>query len=334
MKETNKFERMGITEEDANRIALELLEQVHETKVRGISLLNRCREIIRMGISSYEESIESVSFLEACRVSLEERSCRRERTVSEIRQICNRFMRNEPKLRSMKLRSIRAEDCLNLLKKNAASAHQYVKMRAVLHSIFTCGKKHGWCSKNPVESLLRPVVHEAEIVPLRWDDIKSLLHTAKKEEHKSCAAAVGIMLWAGVRPAELSRISWEDIDWQENVINLRAHHTKTGGCRHVTIHPVLKGWLNALKHKTGSICPPNWINRWRKLRQAAGINRWQQDVLRHTFASYHLKYWHNISQLQEEMGHRSARLLRTRYLSMKGITRHHAHLFWSPGKLG
>ena len=141
------------------------------------------------------------------------------------------------------------------------------------------------------------------------------------------------MLWAGVRPAELARLTWDDIDWQEKVINMRPHHTKTGGCRHVTIHPVLMEWLKKSKSRTGKICPPNWMNRWRQLREAAGIHTWQQDVLRHTFASYHLKYWHNIDKLQAEMGHRSARLLQTRYLSMKGITHRHARQFWTPGKL-
>ena len=56
---------------------------------------------------------------------------------------------------------------------------------------------------------------------------------------------------------------------------------------------------------------------------------WQQDVLRHTFASYHLKHFKNLVQLQIEMGHSTPDLLRTRYLNMRDITKEHARLFWS-----
>ena len=64
------------------------------------------------------------------------------------------------------------------------------------------------------------------------------------------------------------------------------------------------------------ICPPNWCRRWAGLHRAAGFPRWQQDVLRHTFATHHLTTFRNYAELQLEMGHRSATLLRTRYIAM------------------
>ena len=319
------------------RLARELIERVISPDLNGIPLLNRCREIIALGNEAYQRACKSVSFEQVVAVSLHERADRRRRTTCEIRSICQRLMRSHPDLAAKRLRDFTAEQCREALEDVFRTDLQFIKARAVLHAIFACGMRHGWCSSNPVDAVPRPTLHEAEVEPLPWPDLRKLLLTAGLPEHRCCKPAVGIMLWAGVRPAELTRLRWEDIDWQEKVISLRPCHSKTGGCRHITLHPVLLCWLRRGTHsqqRQGRICPPNWVRRWKALRSAAGICRWQQDVLRHTFASYHLKRWHDLPRLQEEMGHRSARLLRTRYLSMRGITAHQAKLFWTPGKLG
>ena len=328
-------ELLGISGRDALRLARELIERVVSPDVQGISLLNRCRDIISLGAEAYRRACCSVTLEQAVEISLQERAGRRARTTGEIRSICRRLLRERPALADKKLRELTADSCREALEGVFRTDFQFNKARTVLHAVFSCGMRHGWCSDNPVDAIPRLLLREAEVEPLPWEDLGKLLLTAHLPEHRCCRPAVGIMLWAGVRPAELTRLRWEDIDWQEKVISLRARHSKTGGCRHITLHPVLLTWLRLeekVKRRQGSICPPNWVRRWKALRRAAGICRWQQDVLRHTYASYHLKRWHDLPRLQEEMGHRSARLLRTRYLSMKGITSRQARLFWTPGQ--
>lgn len=324
----------GISEKDAMRLARELVERIMLPGLRGVPLINRCRDAIMLGAKALRDAEMSVSFIKAFETSLNERSERRSRTLAEIRSFCRRIIRENPTLEQKQLRTISAEFCHDLLTKTFHTQRQYAKARAVLHAIFACGVRHGWCSSNPLDLIPHPRPAEAEISPLPWCDIKKLLRTALKEPYRCCMPAVGLMLWAGIRPAELTRLQWQDIDWQERVICLRPMHSKTGGCRHITLCPALMHWMRRSGiQSSGSICPPNWIRRWAALRRSAGLLQWQQDVLRHTFASYHLKRWHDLPLLQEEMGHRSARLLRTRYLSMRGITREHAKQFWSPGKL-
>ena len=330
-------ELMGITGRDALRLARELIERVVSPELHGLSLINRCRDIIALGSEAYRRACRTVSLEQAVAISLQERAGRRARTTCEIRRICRRLMSANPGWAEKRLRDFTAEQCQEALRHSFRTDLQFTKARAVLHAVFACGVRHGWCSANPVAAVPRPQLREAEVEPLPWADLCNLLLTAGLPEHRCCKPAVGIMLWAGVRPAELTRLRWEDIDWQEKVISLRPRHSKTGGCRHITLHPVLLSWLrqgSRVQQRQGSICPPNWLRRWKALRSAAGICRWQQDVLRHTFASYHLKRWHDLPRLQEEMGHRSARLLRTRYLSMRGITSRQARQFWTPGKLG
>ena len=40
------------------------------------------------------------------------------------------------------------------------------------------------------------------------------------------------------------------------------------------------------------------------LCKQAGFTTWQPDVLRHTFAGYHLRYFRDYTALQYETGHR------------------------------
>ena len=142
---------------------------------------------------------------------------------------------------------------------------------------------------------------------------------------------VSLMLYAGIRPNEVARLSWNDIDLAEKAIYILPRHGKTGGARRVTIHPPLLKILQ--KHYISLdnilIWPPNWIKHWRSPRRSAGWEGntpWRQDALRHTFASYHLQYFRSYAELQLEIGRRDANLLRTSYLDMRGVK--NADSFW------
>lgn len=148
--------------------------------------------------------------------------------------------------------------------------------------------------------------------------------------HLDCAPALGIMLWAGVRPRETTRLAWGDVDLEEGTITVKARNSKTGGIRHIDICPALKSWLKGLrKNPESSICPKNLGKKWKALRRDANLESpWVQDVLRHTFASYYMKRYKNLPRLQSQMGHADLSLLRTRYVNMYGIKKGEAKIFF------
>ena len=278
------------------------------------------------------QSGEEVCFEQAVQDSLHARAGRRPRTLAEIRSVCMGLMRRVPGLAQRSIRSFDRAECAQLVSLGRTPRQQY-KLRTILHGVFEHCRRQEWCLINPVALLRNPVLQEAEVAPLPWNSLKRLLRVVRYPRYRACMAALGLMLWAGIRPVEVTRLRWLDIDWEESVVTLRPVHSKTGGCRHVQMQPVLRAWLREGGIGQGCICPPNWERRWRSVRGAAGLIPWQQDVLRHTFASYHAKHFHDFLRLQEDMGHRSAALLRTRYLSMHGVTAAHAALFWKPGAL-
>ncbi len=319
----------GISPLEAGRLALELAEHAGAVRLRGSALMKRCRRVIQLGSEARAQEECSTSFERAMQSALESRHDRRPRTRAEFGSICRRLLRACPALARRRVRSFTADDCRHLLEATFSTPRQQAKGRLILHGVFTHSLQQGWCRSNPVASLRAPRLQEAEVRALTRAELTRLLHTARQPEHRACMPALGLMLWAGVRPAEVARLRWEDIDEQEGVISLRPQHSKTGGTRHITLHPVLATWLHESDGvRRGELCPPCWPLRWKRLRCAAKLIPWQQDVLRHTFASYHVKQWHDFARLQLEMGHRSADLLRTRYLSMRGITAADAACFW------
>lgn len=325
---------VGLTHFQALRLALELVEMCGAGLMRGENQLNHCRRVIQMGVERYQESTKTVSFASAYESALVERSDRRPRTVAEFSSVCRRLLRCSSSLGGCPVNALAPTDCAEVLYSVFPSARQRRKGRAIMHGVFAHAVRQHWCSSNPVDAVRFPAPEEQEIVPLSLPEVKRLLQTAAAPEHRACMPALGLMLWCGVRPAEVTRLRWSDIDWEERVLVLRPRHSKTGGCRHLPLRPVLLEWLQAAGGQgTGLLCPPDWQRRWKRLRAAAGLIPWQQDVLRHTFASYHAKHFRDFAALQGEMGHRSAALLRTRYLSMRGLTAESARCFWQVGAL-
>lgn len=285
----------------------------------------RAIKCISIGEKELQQQARTVSFAKAVEAALEARKYRRPRTLTDFRYVSRRFIKRCPKLATRRVRSICARECATYIEQAFNTPRQKQKARLVLSAIFSTAKKKGWCDENPVAKVDPPHITEKRVQALTPEQLDQLQETARVYLNGKCRAAVGLMLYAGIRPHEVSRLSWEQVDLENDSISILPQHSKTGGSRLVTIHPPLRRLLNTCKG-TGRICPPQWQKHWRKLRTQAGFANWQQDCLRHTFAGYHLKHFRSYKELQYEMGHRDATLLRTRYINMQGIQ--NTDLFW------
>lgn len=293
----------------------------------GRGRLKRALKCIAMGEEKMREQERTVSFSKAVDVAIEERKIRRSRTLCDFRYITKRFMKRCKGLSCRRIRSISPRECRKFIEESFSTPSQRKKARAILSGVFSTAIKHGWCSENPVSKVELFRVKEERISILQPKDINRLMITAKEYSGGSCLAAVGIMLYAGVRPHEVERLNWEQVDLDNDRIIILPQHSKTGGSRLVSIKTPLKRLLKTCKRDEGRICPPQWVKQWRELRRKAGFMRWQPDVLRHTFASYHLGHFQNFAALQYEMGHRDSSLLRTRYVDLRDVQ--NAAAFWS-----
>lgn len=291
------------------------------------------QRLIYEGAEILQQKEKSVSFGHAVKASLNSKDFRRSRTIKDIQYISNVFLKNTPPLAAKQLCTMSTEYCTKLINQCFNTPRQRYKGRLILHGIFSLAQKRGWCQENPVSRVDVPRCKEKQIMCLNLRQVQKLLHATETTAQGECMAAVGLMLYAGIRPQEVQRLEWQHINLQQSFISIPPTHSKTGGARHVTIEPILHKLLKKVeKNKPNAkICPPNWLKKWREVRQAAGWNKktpWIQDCLRHSYASFHAIYYKNFNRLQYELGHSSSSLLRTRYLNMQGITLAQAKQFW------
>ena len=289
----------------------------------GRGRVKRAVECITTGAETLRSREKTVTFERAVMVALEERKGRRKRTLSDFRYISRRFMKRCKGLVKRRMRSITPQECAEYLRQAFDTPRQRNKARLILSGVFSTAVQHGWCAENPVRKVKPEKIEEKRIEILGSEEIERLMSTTAAYADGACMAAVAIMLMAGVRPHECERLRWRDIRLEVGMIVISPQHSKTGGARCVTIHPPLERILRHIqKADHERICPPNWRRHWAGLHRAAGFPHWQPDVLRHTFATHHLATFRSYPELQLEMGHRSADLLRTRYVAMEGFLRY------------
>ena len=283
----------------------------------GRGRVKRAMECIASGETLLRTREKTVTFERAAQEALTARRECRARTLSDFRYLTRRLIKRCKGLAKRRVRSMTPAECAAYLKQAFDTPKQRNKARLILSGIFSTAIKRGWCSENPASHIEVERIAEKRISILSKEQIAQLMNSAQTYDSGSCQAAVALMLYAGIRPNEVERLHWQDVRLHEGVICISPQHSKTGGARHVTIHPPLASILHSVKKAPSErICPPAWRLRWAALRRAAGFSDWQPDVLRHTFATHYLATFRSYTELQFEMGHRSSTLLRTRYIAM------------------
>lgn len=290
-------------------------------QAKGKRLVPRCMEIVELGLAAKAARENTVSLEEAGWASVEARSDCRPTTRRDLRYYLRRILR-VPGASELPLRAMTTAQCRELLQAAFGNCKSmYIKGRVMLHSVFAYGMRREWCDANPVARIEVPKVEEKQISPLPVEDVQRLQKAAEKPEHRDMSLSLHLLLFNGIRPAEVSRLRAEDFCWEEKLLYIRPQKSKTGGGRVVP----LRG-LGAPMQTGACPIPQNWNRRWRALRRAAGFEAWVPDVCRHSFASYHAAHFRNLPELQLEMGHRDSELLRTRYVCP--VPRQAAKDFW------
>lgn len=117
-----------------------------------------------------------------------------------------------------------------------------------------------------------------------------------------CVAAFALLLFAGIRPAELTRLTWGNI--RDSFIHITPSIAKTAQVRNVEIEANLAAWLSSTgKHEpTEKICPPRWLRKRQETVKTAGLQG-RTDTARHSYATYYLAKYKNTDELKANMGH-------------------------------
>lgn len=191
----------------------------------------------------------------------------------------------------------------------------------------------GWAEMAPLDALeFRSESSEGEIQILRADEVRALL-TAAERYDPAAAVAYALGVFAGIRKAELERLTRRNIldDYIEIGADIAKKHTR----RLVPINPTLRAWLECYLPSEGEkdelLVPANWREVDKACRRLAGWNvearllsdppkatrgQWPQNALRHTCASVLVAMGETLEALTFQFGHAGGQdLLRRHYVA-------------------
>src|SRR5207244_13285326 len=130
-------------------------------------------------------------------------------------------------------------------------------LRRTLVMMFSYAAKHGYTTSNPAAETQKAKEIDAPPGILTVQQTARLLEAASPE----LLPYVAIGAFAGLRRAELERLDWSEIDFDDGSIEVTAKKSKTARRRFVQMQPNLREWLLPLRKHTGNVTPVDLRNQ-------------------------------------------------------------------------
>lgn len=195
-----------------------------------------------------------------------------------------------------------------------------------LNGVFAYALRQKLIAENPFALLeKRRVKREKRIDVLSPVEARRLLAVAPAD----CKVAYALLLFAGLRPKELTRLCWGNV--RDGFVHVTADIAKTRQVRNVELNGTLAAWLRAFRPRNAGdfdrVVPANWVRKDKDTRAAAGVAG-RPDVCRHSYATYYLAAYGSVDALKSNMGHsRGSEVLFVHYRA--AATPEQAAEFWN-----
>jgi integrase len=247
----------------------------------------------------------------------EEYARRHPKTQGEaVRQTCDRYLARMTE-EGRRMASIRDKRwkfgaiCEDLGDRQTASLDQSDISQWITARGFKNGTAHAY--EGAAKTLLaffrgekrRAIRNCDEAAPETWD-VKTATTLFQNAETftPDLVPALAVLFFAGIRPTEMVRLTWEQIDLDGRVIRLTGDVTKTRTMRNVEISDNLLAWLSACQGAGPLVKSGAWYRTQReRLMKKSNITSWPTDVARHTFATMLYNSTHDAAKVMAQLGH-------------------------------
>lgn len=260
----------------------------------------------------------------------------KETTYSNYKRISEKYIL--PLLGSLSLMKIRKKNIdlfiLNLQNKEL-SAGSINNIFNLLKKCLDDAWKQGYILENCCERIVLPRKRQKEIQVLSLNQQKKLEFYAFQE--KNCSPII-LSLYSGMRIGEISGLSWNDVDFENNLIFVRRTVSRiinedsngpktkvilgtpksTNSLRTIPMANNLKRYLEkkqalstssyVVSNKEGLMEPRTISNHFKKVNIAANIPIINFHTLRHTFATRCLENGMDVASLSRILGHQSTKM--------------------------
>lgn len=180
--------------------------------------------------------------------------------------------------------------------------------RRALNCFFVWAEGKGFCAKSPLAKIGAITIDRDEPQILSLAEVRKVLFAAASHEHGVCLPFVAIGMFAGVRPKEIERMTWEDVNLAAKTITISGKAAKLRARRIVELSDNLVAWLKPFALSKPAFVGKNFRRHLDAVKVLAGfggrkakpegdapetpaLKPWTSDVMRHTAISYHLAKW-------------------------------------------
>lgn len=178
--------------------------------------------------------------------------------------------------------------------------------RNYLRIFFRFGEQRGYLKKSPAAAIPRVKIKKTAPGVLTADEVESLLIAARDYRNGIMLPYFAIGCLAGLRPDEMKRITWADIDMEEKEIYVSVAASKTASDRTVTMQECLLEWLELIPKplRDGKLVFSR--GKFERVRENAGLTeKWKKtkDIMRHSAASHLYRCSGSADVVTANMGH-------------------------------
>ena len=242
-------------------------------------------------VSDSVEEFLSLSEAEMARGGLSNRYVRTLRT--HLRRFASKFQ--------TRMSSALSRDIHDWLRQTAKAPKTWNNMRTSLVTFFRWARDRGYLAQEiqtEAEKVKRKKLGDSDVGTLTPRQIHDLLGSAGDEARLYLALGA----FTGIRTAELIRLHWFHVDFEEGLIRLDRSVTKTKHKRIIPLLPNLALWLASYRGRKDRIfSSENATGRTIAFAKQQGIE-WPSNCLRHSFGSYRTAVVKSHPQVALEMG--------------------------------
>jgi integrase len=234
------------------------------------------------------------------------------RSAVYLKDICYR-LGGFAKAFNLEVRELVAQDVADYLEGLKLHPRNFNNQLSMLRTFFGFCQARGWLSKHAdlLSRIERRSVTVSDIEIFTPGELRALLAAASP----NVATCLAIQAFAGVRTAELLRLTWHDLERRLGYIEITAKQAKTAARRLIPISKNLADWLRIAPRNGTERLWTRSSNRYfegQKLATSRAGMTWKANALRHSFISYRVALTRDISAVALEAGN-SPRIIFAHY---------------------
>jgi integrase len=233
--------------------------------------------------------------------------------------------------------AVKKQDIRRVLDKHEAKIRRKYNLCSLMSQFFNWCIEQEYCDVNPCPTRDYVPEEDDKIEIATPRQVRLCMRVCERKfEHLVLYHAIGF--FAGLRPFEIVRLKRRDISLEHNEIVVRGETSKSKRTRKVKIEKNLRAWLVRYlkKDEEEVVRSKNFSNEIKRLRARLGYRvdgknkdaaKYPQDLMRHSYGSYHLKKYSHRGMLAELMGN-SIEVIGKHYLNPH-ITADDLDAYWA-----